>query len=127
MQHKRILVVEDDILTQFVMGEMLEDLGYPYDIAEDGSACMEIMKDSPGAYFLILMDINMPRMSGIEVTSKIRSTDQDPPMGIPIVAVTADVHWQEKTRCERNGFTDVLAKPVRMDSLEAHVRQYDAV
>jgi len=126
MQHKRILVVEDDVLTQYVMGEMLDDLGYPYDIAADGAACMDIIADSPGIYFLILMDINMPRMSGVEVTGKIRNAKEDPPMGIPIVAVTADIHWQERTRCRQKGFSDVLSKPVRMDNLEAQVRQYTA-
>jgi len=126
MPHKKILLAEDDELTQFMMGEMLEQLGFEYEIVGDGVECMERISRAPRDYSVVLMDINMPRMSGLKAVRNIRKFEQDPPQNLPVIAVTADMHWQNHTRCSNNGFSQVIAKPVNLDTLDSYIRTHCA-
>ena len=124
MSLKKILLVEDDELTKFMMCEMLDLLGYEVLVAEDGDICIDMIGSAADEVGLVLMDINMPRMSGLEATDQIRRSDRDPPRNLPIIAVTADVHWQDNARCRENGFSGMIPKPIVMDVLDTTIRQH---
>ena len=119
----KILVAEDDALTRFMMCEMLDELELDYETAKNGAECEHLIDARPDDYALVLLDIHMPQKTGLEVTQSIRSTRQDPPRDIPIIAVTADQHWQNRARCVEIGFTDVMSKPISMNDLEIQINK----
>ncbi|MEM7613613.1 MAG: response regulator [Pseudomonadota bacterium] len=110
--------MEDDPSTQFMMGEMLEFLGYPYEIAEDGEACMSRLDTMTDAFDLILMDIHIPRSSGLDTSLKIRNRSENPPRDTPIIALTADSAYHSADAVAPYGINDVLPKPVGLNSLD---------
>ena len=81
----KILVVEDNPVIQFVVSSMLEELGYRFDIAKDGQTAIEFAHTNN--YSLILMDIDLPDISGIQVAEQLFSSKST--RGIPIVAMTS--------------------------------------
>lgn len=121
-KNKRILLVEDDPSTRFLLSEMVDELGYDCDQAQDGRDCLRQINDDPGRYDLILMDIHMPAVSGLEASHSIRTAETDPPRSIPIIAVTADAQWHSRPKCRAAGFDDVVGKPVTMKNLDIAIR-----
>lgn len=126
MPRKRTLIIEDDNFTRFMMQRIINtlDLNSDIDIAEDGLVGCQYIEDAPGTYGLVLMDIHMPKFSGIEATKRIRDNEQDPPAGIPIVAVTADAQYHHKTAVEAHGMTGYIAKPISPGELIALIDEY---
>ncbi len=111
-----ILVVEDNQLNQRLLTKILEKEGYNYGIAENGLMALELLKEK--SFDLILMDIRMPKMDGIETTYNIRNKeefvlDRD----IPIIAVTAHDDAEEKKKCFDIGMNDYVTKPFDKDIL----------
>ena len=104
----RLLLVEDDLLNQEVALIMLGEIGWPIDVAEDGQKALDMAIAND--YKLILMDMHMPVMDGIEATLKIRQL----PRGrhIPIIAMTANAFTEDKERCMEAGMNDFVTKPV---------------
>ncbi|NIA71934.1 response regulator [Pelagibius litoralis] len=120
----KVLVVEDDDLTRFLMGEMCRMLGLDCEIAADGQHCLDMLESGAVDFDLILMDIQMPRVSGLEATKAIRSNPKALIRTTPIVAVTAESHWHEPKHYEPLGFDSALPKPVELAGLTSIVRQY---
>ncbi len=112
----RILVAEDDRLNQKVMSMMLNKYGLDYVIVENGRQVMEELER--GHYDLILMDVQMPEMDGLEATRLIRTSSSgafDPK--IPIVAVTAFAMKEDVERCISAGMDEYISKPIKADRL----------
>ncbi|MCF8372452.1 MAG: response regulator [Bacteroidales bacterium] len=108
-----ILVVEDNVVNQFLLRKILERNGHTVCVALNGKEAVDANKNND--YDLILMDLMMPVMSGFDATVEIRQTIKK---NVPIVAVTSNVLDGEKERCFSIGMNGFLSKPVSNDQLE---------
>ena len=113
---RRILLVEDDPINQMIGEETLAEAGLQTDIAGDGLIAIEkITAAPPGYYALVLMDMQMPRMDGLEATARLRATI--PAAALPIIAMTANAFSEDQARCLAAGMNDFIAKPVDTEQL----------
>ncbi len=113
--HAKILVAEDVPLNREVLQDMLDELGLTADMATDGLAAVEMA--SATIYDLILMDMQMPVMDGLEATASIRELPGY--ASVPIVALTANAFQEDRQRCLDAGMNDFLSKPLHPDLLTA--------
>ncbi len=113
-----ILIVEDNIMNQKVIGTMLANLGYKYDIADNGYT--GYLQAKIKKYDLIFMDLIMPEMDGFESAQKILTYDKS----VIIVAFTADNMPESKRKAELSGIKDFISKPVRMEELKKLFAKY---
>jgi signal transduction histidine kinase len=109
----RVLLVEDNPVNQEVMRGLVEDAGLSVDVAEDGLAALAFARATD--YALILMDLQMPKMGGIEAAGIIRTMPGR--AQTPVIALTASVFDQDRARCLEGGMSDHIAKPVEPDIL----------
>ncbi|WP_300038888.1 response regulator [uncultured Roseobacter sp.] len=125
-RQKKILIVEDDNFNRYMIKAIIEtlDIGLHVDLAEDGKAGCETIERAPDDYALVLMDIHMPRLSGLEATDRIRANAGDPPRHVPIVAVTADADYHHPMAVEAKGMNGFLAKPIAPGELLALIDRY---
>jgi len=105
---KKLLVAEDNDINLIVLSRMLEILGYEFDAVENGLDCLTLFGQND--YDLVLTDIQMPGLDGMQVASKIR-TMKTTKRDTPIVAMTANADLTEVERFYIVGINDVLAKP----------------
>ncbi|OUS32499.1 hypothetical protein A9Q99_00035 [Gammaproteobacteria bacterium 45_16_T64] len=118
---KKVLLAEDDIVNQKVAAAMLDKLGLSVDIACNGLMCVEMHKDEQ--FDLILMDIHMPEMDGLEATREIRKLEGSKGK-ISILALTASVLGSDQEQCEDSGMDGFIAKPLRLDDMVYHLDRY---
>lgn len=109
MHEKKILIVEDNKINQMITRKILEKHKVVCDVADNGTIAIEKAKNNN--FDLILMDIHMPGISGIEATIEIRKFDEQ----IPIVALTAVTLDENLDEFYLNGFTDIIPKPYKTE------------
>jgi signal transduction histidine kinase/DNA-binding response OmpR family regulator len=119
----RILVVEDNEVNQQVARELLESAGAIVTVAGNGREAVNLMKQSePGAFDMVLMDLQMPEMDGYEATRLLRSDSRF--QQIPIIAMTAHALAEERQRCLDAGMNDHISKPIDPDALFATLARW---
>ena len=118
-----VLVVEDDGLNRQVVGDLLISLGHRVTLATSGlQGINSYINDQPD---LVLMDIQMPEMNGMEATAQIREWEtQNDAQRVPILAMTADVEVHRVARYGAAGMNDLLGKPISREKLEAAVHDW---
>ncbi len=119
-----ILVAEDNDLNAEIVMEMLAMQGALATRAANGKAALEIFKESrPYEFQVILMDIMMPEMNGLEATRKIRSLERRDAAEVPIIAMTANAFKQDEEEAMKAGMTGFLSKPIDVTRLFEALRQ----
>ena len=116
---RQILIVEDDVRNVFALTNVLESKGAKVVIARNGREALEALKTSPEVA-LVLMDIMMPEMDGLEATREIR---KNPDWAkLPIVALTAKAMKDDQERCRQAGVNDYITKPLDVEMLLSVLR-----
>lgn len=115
-----VLLVEDNPINQEVTLEQLRRLGLTISVAGDGQQAVDMVCTHPGAYDLILMDIQMPVLDGYSATRRIRELDA----GLPIVALTASAMIEDREKALTVGMSGHVAKPVELEHLRRVLAQW---
>jgi len=112
----KLLIVEDNQSLQTVLQKGFKKFGYTVDVAADGEEALELFFSN--IYALTILDLNLPKLDGIEVLRELRSVDQE----IPVLILSARSQVEEKIIGLDLGANDYLAKPFHFAELEARVR-----
>jgi two-component system, sensor histidine kinase and response regulator len=120
-----VLLAEDNITNQKLAVAILRKQGHRVTIAGDGKQAVEFYEREK--FDLILMDMQMPEMDGIEATAAIRLLERSSGTHIPIVAVTANAMLGDRERCLNAGMDDYLSKPLRADGLVSIIQRVMAL
>lgn len=110
----RVLFVDDDAMNRRVVRDMLAVAGVTLEEAADGRSGLDMIEHVE--YALVLMDLRMPGMDGLEAISQIRSRS-DAKAKLPVIVLTADTSIDLRAKCLAGGADDLLMKPVAMQSL----------
>jgi CheY-like chemotaxis protein len=122
-QAKKILIVEDNVINQKVLASLLSKKGYEYVIANNGQEALERTKET--SFDLILMDITMPKMNGLEATAHIRQQEQSAfHMPTPIIAISGHAQAQDVTQALNAGMNDYITKPFKKDTIYNKIAQW---
>ena len=117
-----ILIAEDNLINQKIAIKILTKLGYQPKIANNGREAFEMA--GQGQYDIILMDVQMPEMDGLEATRTIRSNLAVQPV---IMAMTANVMQGDRDLCMQAGMDDYISKPIDLDELLSHLEKWSLV
>jgi PAS domain S-box-containing protein len=117
--HFRILLVEDNAVNQKLAMRLLEKMGHQVALANNGAEACEAL--CTARYDIVLMDLQMPVMGGLEATCKIRERELLSGQHVPIVAMTAHAAEQDEKRCLEAGMDGYLTKPIRREVLRKEI------
>ncbi|MDA8381685.1 MAG: response regulator transcription factor [Betaproteobacteria bacterium] len=112
----RILVIEDEVLVRAQISAALTDSGFRVDSAEDGAVGLHLATEYP--FDAAIVDLGLPRLSGLEITRRLRARGQR----LPILILTARGRWQDKVEGLEAGADDYLVKPFQMEELLARIK-----
>jgi PAS domain S-box-containing protein len=118
---KRILVVEDNVINRVVIQRMLERLGHIVELATDGDTAIQRVLEIH--YDMLLMDVNMPGLDGLQTTRQIRCLPTHH-ANVPIIALTASAMMNDRRNCMEAGMNDYLSKPICMEALRAAIARW---
>ena len=117
-----MLVVEDNEVNRLLVDTQLRALGYECLLAEGGAAALDVLAGT--SVDVVLMDLRMPDLDGVETTRRIRAAQHATSARVPIIAVSASATAQEQIRCLSAGMDDFLPKPVTLDALRTMLERW---
>jgi CheY-like chemotaxis protein/HPt (histidine-containing phosphotransfer) domain-containing protein len=123
-QPLRILVADDNHINQKVAVSLLENLGHRADVVANGHEAIKAYRLVP--YDMILMDVQMPEMDGLETSRKIRALEKTKNRHTPIIAMTAHARKEDQEKCLAAGMDDYVSKPVNPRELKAAIARRTA-
>jgi CheY-like chemotaxis protein len=118
---RRVLVVEDNTVNLMLLRRVLERAGCEVRAAGNGNEALQQIESGP-PLDLILMDVQMPLMSGLEATREIRRRESG--RRTPVVALTASATQEDRQRCLDSGMDDFLAKPIEMPAMARSLERW---
>lgn len=121
-----ILVAEDNLPNQFLIKSILGKLGHEVTLANDGLEAWNAINDQDKQFDLVLMDMQMPNMDGLEATQKIRNEASETVSSIPVIALTANAYDDVYDTVIGVGMNDCLIKPVNIDQLKQTLNTWGA-
>jgi CheY-like chemotaxis protein/HPt (histidine-containing phosphotransfer) domain-containing protein len=125
-----VLLVDDNVINQKVASRLLQQMGYKADVTGNGLEALKALEKK--AYDVILMDVQMPVMDGLEATRQIRARQKDPAAHptfarpIMIIAMTANAMHGDREKCVTAGMNEYVPKPVRPEALQAALESFSA-
>jgi PAS domain S-box-containing protein len=120
-KHLHILLAEDEFINQALTIEILKQQNWRVTAVENGLEVIEALET--GSFDLILMDVQMPKMDGLEATAAIRKKESDDGGRIPIIAMTAHALKGDNERCREAGMDDYVSKPIKTDELFSAIKR----
>jgi CheY-like chemotaxis protein len=120
-EEAHLLVAEDEPLNRKVLGLLFKRSNFHVDFAEDGQQAVEMWEK--GAYDVILMDMQMPRLDGLAATGLIREREQTVGRHTPIIAMTAHATKEDEERCLAAGMDAHIAKPIEFKKCFATIEE----
>lgn len=117
-----ILVAEDNEVNQMVVEQILETTGHTFAIVDNGRKAVEMYRQLRPK--LVLMDVSMPDMNGLEATMAIREAEQETGEHVPIIGLTAHALKGDREMCLEAGMNDYMSKPISPDKLTAKVEEW---
>jgi len=120
LRGSHILLAEDNVMNQEIIMGLLQESGINIDIVDNGMSAIERLQEYPDKYELVLMDMHMPQMDGVEATKIIRETNKE----IPIIALTANVMKKDIQETQHAGMNEHLCKPIEIDKLYETLLKY---
>jgi CheY-like chemotaxis protein len=121
---KKVLIAEDSSVIQNLTKKILSIQNYEISSVKNGQQVLDALDAEP--FDIILMDINMPVMDGIECTEKIRSLDDEVKSKIPIIAITGNARNLSLEEYQEIGINEFLQKPLNFDQLVTLVKELTA-
>ncbi|RCR69898.1 MULTISPECIES: response regulator [Larkinella] len=121
MSTKRVLIAEDSSVIQNLARKILEFQNYDITSVKNGEQVLQILEKED--FSIILLDINMPVMDGMECVRRVRALDDKEKAAVPVVAITGNAKNYTEEEFKTAGFNDVLVKPLNFDRLVEVVNQ----
>jgi hypothetical protein len=118
--HMRVLLVEDHVINQKLATVLIERDGHTVQVANNGQEALDLLAEQP--FDLVLMDMMMPVMDGIEATKRLRASEQG--IRMPVVAMTANAMPIDRERCLKAGMDDFISKPIEFAELRRVLGRY---
>ena len=115
----RILIAEDNVVNQRLAARLLEKQGHSVTVVDSGLATLATLAQQP--FDLVLMDVQMPEMDGLEATAAIRAQEQETGRHLPIIALTSHAMQGDQERCFAAGVDAYISKPMKVDELYAAI------
>jgi CheY-like chemotaxis protein len=121
---KTMLLAEDIEINREILISLLEYTGIAIDCAENGQEALDIIIAAPDKYDVVLMDVQMPQMDGLEATRRLRALPPRTRGHLPIIAMTANVFKSDIDECKAAGMDDHLGKPLDIERVVEVLRKY---
>jgi len=121
---KKLLLAEDIDINREILIALLEGTGVIIDCAENGQEALDMIEAAPDKYDIVFMDMQMPRMDGLEATRRIRALPALIDVELPIIAMTANVFKEDIEVCLAAGMNDHLGKPLDIGRVRDKLRKY---
>jgi CheY-like chemotaxis protein len=115
LKNKRILLVDDIKINLLMLSRFMDKNAVRYDLASDGEEAYKLFKSAQ--FDLIITDVQMPKMDGLQLTKLIRNDEDNKKTGIPVIGYTGNVSEEERLECLSIGMNDLLAKPFTENDL----------
>jgi signal transduction histidine kinase/CheY-like chemotaxis protein len=121
---KKLLIVEDVEINREILISLLQETGLGIDCAQNGLEAVEMIVNDPDKYDVVLMDIQMPKMDGLEATRRIRAMNVHRTQNFPIIAMTAHVFTSDIEECLAAGMNDHIGKPFDIEDVLKKLHKY---
>ena len=124
-ENARFLLAEDNQLNAEIATDLFTAEGAQVELASDGIEAVKLFNQSQSGYFdLILMDLQMPNMDGLEAARTIRASCHPEAKTIPIIALTANTFQEDRDLAKAAGMNDFLSKPLDMDRIHVVLQKW---